>query len=149
MANRRFAAALLFSLGVAFAARADDTAEALAFFRDYVARADRFDPGLADLYADDAAVRSKRIMPDGKSQTLTVSGAEWKALIRQAMPIAKQRGDHNTFRNVSAKPVGKDVMVTAERYSHLKNYTSPFALLVRRDASGAWKITAEITETRP
>jgi hypothetical protein len=143
------AALLITVLWCGVPAWADDTADALAFFKEYIARSDRFDPGLADLYADDAAIRSKRIMPDGKTQTLSFSGAQWKALIKQAMPLAKQRGDRNTFRTVSAKPDGNSVVITAERYSHLKSYSSPFALLVTKDPTGAWKISAELTETRP
>ena len=130
-------------------ARADDAAEVLSMFKEYVARSDRFDPGLAELYADDAAIRSKRVLPGGRTETMSLSGAQWKALIRQAMPLAKERGDRNTFRNVAAKPSGSDVIVTAERFSHLKNYASPFAQFWRKDKSGAWKIGAELTETRP
>jgi hypothetical protein len=98
------AALLIILLWCGVPAWADDTADALAFFKEYVARSDRFDPGLADLYAEDAAIRSKRLMPDGKTQTLSFSGAQWKALIQQAMPLAKQRGDRNTLPHGSERP---------------------------------------------
>ena len=118
-------------------------------FKEYVNRADKFDPSLAELYADDAAIRSKRIMPNGPAQTLSFTGAQWKALIREAMPMAKQRGDRNTFSDISAKPNGKDVIITAKRFSHLKNYSSPFAQFWSKGENGAWTISAEMTETKP
>jgi hypothetical protein len=130
-------------------ARADDVSDVLAAFQQYVARSDKFDPSVADLYADNATIRSKRIMPDGTTPTLSLSGAQWKTLIQQAMPIAKQRGDRNTFRNVSATSQSKAVIVTADRYSHLKAYTSPFVQHWTRNQNGAWKISTEGTETRP
>jgi hypothetical protein len=130
-------------------ARADDVADALAVFREYVSRSERFDPTVADLYADDAAIRTRRIMPDGTTRDLSLSGAQLKSLIRQVMPLAKERGDRNTFRNVAAKPEGRNVIVTAERYSQLKGYSSPFALLLSKDRAGNWWISAEVSETRP
>ena len=126
------------TLAYGLPARADDTSDALAMFKEYVTRSDRFDHTVADLYADDAAIRSKRVMPGGRAETLSFSGSQWKALIRQAMPLARQRGDRNTFREVSGKPNGTDVIVTAERYSHLKGYTSWFAQVWSKDQNGTW-----------
>jgi len=130
-------------------ARADDAAEVLTLFKEYMARSDRFDPSLADLYADDAVVRSKRVLPGGRTEMISFSGAQWKALIRQAMSLAKERGDRNTFRNIAVRPSGTDVIVTAERYSHLKSYASPLAQFWRKDQNGTWRVGAELTETRP
>jgi len=115
-------AALLgwFVLGSSPASLADSTAEGLALFREYEARGSRFDPSVADLYSDDALIKTKRLMPGGKAQELTHRGDKWKAMIRQLMPVAQQRGDRNTFNKVAAKPDGKQVVITAERYSHLK-----------------------------
>ncbi|WP_262272218.1 hypothetical protein [Microvirga yunnanensis] len=70
-------------------------------------------------------------------------------MIRQALPQAQQRGDRNSFQDVSAKPGNTGIMITARRYSHLKNYTSPWAILVTKQQAGDWKISAEIVETRP
>src|SRR5690349_15524543 len=141
------AAVVLMTLGVAAPAAADDTAEALTVFKEYVARSDRFDGSLADLYTDDASIRAKRLGPNGKIQSLTFTGAQWKALIRKAMPLAQQKGDRNTFQDVTAKPSESGISIVARRYSHLKNYTSPWAILVTKQPTGDWKISAEIFET--
>jgi ketosteroid isomerase-like protein len=146
---RRGLAVLLAVLSLSTPTFASDVSEALTVFREYVARSDRFDPSVADLYADDAAIRTTRVLPDGTSQALALAGAQWKGLIRQVMPLAKARGDRNTFSKVSAKTVGKTVVITAERHSRLKGYTSPFSMVLARDPAGSWKITAESTETRP
>lgn len=145
----RCGAVLVLLVACGGSARADDVSDVLTAFQQYVARSASFDPSVADLYADTATIRSKRIMPDGTTPTLAISGMQWKALIRQALPLAKQRGDRNTFRNVSAKPQGKEVVITAERYSHLRAYASPFVQHWSKDQTGAWRISTEVTETRP
>ena len=139
----------LFTLVCLLPAWANDVPEVLSAFKEYVTRSERFDQSLAELYSDDAAIRSRRLMPDGRTQNISFSGAQWKDLIRQAMPLAKSRGDRNTFRNISAVSQGQGVILTAERHSHLKGYVSPFAQTWRKDRTGAWKISAEVSETRP
>ena len=60
---------LAFALGIALAGRAgaDDLqpTDAQAFFDRYVALGERYDPRLADLYTDDARIRSTRRYPNG------------------------------------------------------------------------------------
>ena len=142
---------LIAALSLAFVSSgwADSTSEALALFRDYDTRTARFDVTLADLSSDDAVIRSRRLLPGQQPQELSFRGHQWKAMIRQLMPLAQQRGDRNSFSKVVAKPDGDRVVITSERYSHLKAYTSPFTLVVRKDRSGAWKIIEERSETRP
>ena len=73
----------------------------------------------------------------------------YKTLIREAMPIAKARGDRNTFSNVRYTTEGARVRIHASRFSELKNYTSPISLLVGPSPAGKWLIYEEISESRP
>jgi ketosteroid isomerase-like protein len=130
------------------AVAADAVTDALALFRDYEARSARFDSALADLYSDDALIRTKRVDSRGVRE-LSFSGGKWKLMIRAAMPVAKMRGDTNRFSDLSARATGNAVVITAKRHSDLKGYTSPLTLIVRKDGSGAWKIVEEESETRP
>jgi hypothetical protein len=146
MARIRFsAAATLIALGLAAPALAVDTADALAIFKEYQARSDRFDVAIADLYADDAVIKAQRLRPDGRLQTFTFTGRQWKALIPQAMPL----DERSSFQDVSAKPSDTGVMITAKRYSRVEGTTTPWAILVAKQPTGDWKIRAEIIESRP
>ena len=127
---------------------ADPAAEALALFREYESRGSQFDPTLADLYSDDALIKTKRVHADGRTQELTFWGDKWKALIRQAMPLAKERKDRNSFSKISAKADGNNVVITTERFSYLKRYRSPLVLVVRKHGD-KWHIIEERSETRP
>lgn len=150
MARIKVSAAIaLFSFVLTVSALADDTADALAVFKEYVARSDRFDVAIADLYADDAVIKAKRLSPDGRMQTFMFTGRQWKALIPQAIPLAQQLDERNSFQDVSVKPSNTGIMITARRYSRVEDSTTPWAILVTKQQTGGWKISAEIIESRP
>ena len=143
------AAVALVAVSLAAPALADDTADALKVFKEYMARSDRFDVAIADLYADDAVIKAKRLGPDGRMKTFTFTGRQWKALIPQAIPLAQQLDERNSFQDVSVKPSDTGVMITAKRYSRVEDSTAPWAILVTKQPTGDWKIRAEIIESRP
>ena len=128
-------------------ASSEDAARQL--FEQYVALGHAYDPAIADLYADDAFIKNKRTYPTGEVRELTMPAGKYKALIRQAMPLAKARGDRNTFSDVSYAPEGSRVRIRASRFSELKKYTSPITLLVGPSANGQWLIYEEVSESRP
>jgi hypothetical protein len=123
--------------------------EAKALFGRYVQLERAFDPTAADLYADDAVIKNKRIYPNGQIRELTLAGTQYKALIRQAMPLAKARGDTNSYSNVTFTEEGSGVRIRATRFSDLKKYASPLSLLVGAGVNGQWLIREELSESRP
>jgi hypothetical protein len=122
---------------------------ARTFFARFVEISHAFDPAVADLYADEARIVSVRKYPNGAERKLEIKGAEYKSLIREVMPIAKVRGDTNTYADISYQRQGARVWIRATRYSALKQYSSPYSLLVGPDASGTWLIYEEHSVTRP
>lgn len=132
---------------VASAQASNDAAKQL--FEQYVALGHAYDSTVADLYSDDALIKNKRAYPTGKVRELTLPAGDYKTLIRQAMPLAKARGDRSTYSNVKYTPEGSRVRITASRFSELKKYTSPISLLVGPSGNGRWLIYEEISESRP
>jgi len=123
--------------------------EAKALFNQYVQSEQSFDPDAAEMYADDAVIKNKRTYPTGQVRELTMPANQYKALIRQAMPLAKLRGDTNTYSEVSFSKEGSKVRIRATRFSNLKKYSSPISLLVSPDDTGRLLIYEEISESRP
>ena len=123
--------------------------EAKTFFNQYVQSEQSFDPDAADMYADDAVIKNKRTYPTGQVRELTMPANRYKALIRQTMPLAKLRGDTNTYSEVNFYKEGSKVRIRAKRFSNLKKYSSPISLLVAPDDSGRLLIYEEISESRP
>ena len=118
-------------------------------FQKYVALGSKFDPSLADLYSDDALIKNTRRYPDGQKRTIEIPAAKYKELIRAVMPLAKAKGDRSRYTSVKYTPEGRNVRITATRYSLLKKYSSPLSLLVGADDKGEWRILEEISESIP
>lgn len=131
------------------AVHADPVAEARALFDRYAALGASFDPAVADLYADDALIRNKRIYPDGQVREITIPAPQYKQLLREVMPLAQARNDTSTYSKTTFKLEGMGVRIQAQRYSVMKQYTSPVSLRVAPDASGRWLIREELSESRP
>lgn len=132
-----------------FSAFAGPVDEAHSLFQQYTLLEAAFNPAVADLYADDALIKNKRIYPTGQTRELTIPAVQYKALVRSAMPLAKAKGDYSTYSQVSYSDEESGVRIKATRYAVLKKYESPLALLVAPDATGKWLIREEISESQP
>jgi hypothetical protein len=62
---------------------------ARALFTRFQESSHTFDLAVADFYADEARIVSVRKYPNGTERTFEMKGAEYKSLIRKAMPLAK------------------------------------------------------------
>ena len=128
---------------------ADARAKAERLLERYIALEAAFDPAVADLYADDAVIRNRRTYPTGEVREATVPVAQYKALIRQAIPLAKAQNDISRYSGCVYTAAGPRVRIACARFSTLKNYTSPITLLVGPGPDGAWLIFEESSESRP
>lgn len=154
MSNRNAAvsivvAFLLASFPVQKFAGDEPLTEAKEFFTQWVALGEAFDPSLADLYSDSAVIKNKRTYPDGRVRELSLTGTQYKTLLVQAMPTAKATGDISKYSEVTYQSEGNGARILATRFSELKQYSSPFSLLVVPDSEGRWLIVEEISESKP
>ena len=128
---------------------ADARAKAEQLWNRYVALEAAFDPAVADLYADDAVIRNRRTYPTGEVREATVPAAQYKVLVRQAIPLARARNDISRYSGCTYAAEATRVRVACARFSTLKNYTSPISLLVGPGPGGGWLIFEETSESRP
>jgi ketosteroid isomerase-like protein len=159
MTKRGIAALLIAgcSIGTAFAADGGAPAspnpaavdKAKALFNKYVALEHAFDAAVADLYADDAVIKNKRTYPTGQVREVTFPAPQYKAVLRQAMPLAKQAGDTSRYSDCKYSAEAERIRVTCTRYSERKKYSSPISLLVGRAPKGEWLIFEELSESQP
>ena len=70
-------------------------------------------------------------------------------MVRQAMPIARNRGDLDVYSNVRFENLGDRTRITATRYGTLKKYRAPHELIVGNVGSSGWKILKETGEAGP
>jgi ketosteroid isomerase-like protein len=130
--------------------RAQDSAavqSAQEFFDRFVALERAYDPAVAALYADDAVIQSVRRLPDGTGRTVRIVGADYKRLIRTAMPIAQRRGERDRFSEVTISVEGNQAHIRCTRYNELKRYATPYELVLER-TQGNWQIIEEYSQSR-
>jgi hypothetical protein len=135
--------------GAPLGAQAPAPSSARELWEAYVELGTSFDTSLASLYADAAVIRNTRRYPDGRTRTLEMSGADYKTLIRQAMPLARSRGDVDVYSNVQFDEIGGRTRIRATRYSTLKKYRAPHELIVGKSEGAGWRILEETGESRP
>jgi hypothetical protein len=146
---RQLLVAALFTTTTTNIAFAGSIDRAQDVFAQYGKREAAFDSAVADLYSDTALIKNKRTYPTGQVREVTFPAAQYKFLIRSAMPLAKAKGDYSTYSNVTFSEEGQNIRVKATRYSVLKKYSSPLSLLIGSNGQGQWLILEELGESQP
>jgi hypothetical protein len=118
-------------------------------FGRYVALAQAHDAGVAELYADDAVIKSRRKPPMGDAREVTVPAPEYKTLLRQQMVAGDAGGGRGTYSAVSYDGEGEFVRINAVWRGQPSQRATPISLLVGRSPSGRWLIYEETFETPP
>ena len=149
-ANRSGLLTTFLALSVAFGCRAEPQtpeAQARRFFEELIDLERRYDPALADRYADSARIAKHRRLPDGGVQYGSSSGAEHKPLLRRWMPGAAARGAHNEYSEVRYKDLGNGyVQITMRQHQLPKDFTTIVELVVGPSPDGRWLIWEETSE---
>jgi hypothetical protein len=122
--------------------------DAIDFFKRYIALSNRYDARLGDLYADSAVLRVTTRLADGSSREVQLTGEQYKALLPQAVVLAKGRGEKTVFFDIRYSAEGERMRVTATRYDTRGNYHAPHTLVLARDAGAGWVIVEEAVETQ-
>ena len=130
------------------APQGDLIAKGKAFFQHYVELEHAFDPSIADLYSDQATIKSTRYMPDGKIVPATIPVVKYKQVLRDYMKTkARQIGDVSNYTNDTYSVEGGKVRIKVTRYSSIEKVSSPVSMLVGPDATGKWLIYEELSES--
>jgi len=125
-------------------------APARQLFDQYVTAEKNFDIASAKLYANNAEICNWRKSSSGDLQKRCIEAPAYKAMIVKFMPLAKEKGDSNTYSDVTFTPYhSKEVHIKAMRYNVLKGYSSPFEMIVGPDPEGHWLITREYSVSQP
>ncbi|MEM9593850.1 MAG: hypothetical protein AAGD06_06280 [Acidobacteriota bacterium] len=113
-----------------------------AFFDDFVALRNAFDPSVADLYLPEAKMISLR---DGRD-LIEIPFAEYRESFLLSLPVSKAIGDVSRFENVAVKLHGQGFRITATRYAAVKCATDPKYHLDVVRVGREWRITEEYIE---
>ena len=141
---------LLTSLGGCHEEPRTPVAQARQFFERLVDMERRYDPALAELYADSARIAKHRRLPDGSMQYGSMTGAAHKPLLRRWLPGAAERGAHNEYSDVRYKDLGNGfVQITMRQRQLPKDFRTDVELVVGPGPTGQWLIWEDISEAPP
>jgi hypothetical protein len=143
--------ALLAGLAIAAPARAQEPGieGAKQLFAQYFALEQAYDPRVADLYTDDAFIKTRHKPPMGEARDVTIPAPEYKTRLRQHMAVAQARGDRSSYANVTYTPEGAFVRIDASRLMDPRKNASPITLRVGQSPSGRWLIYEEWSAAPP
>ena len=128
---------------------AEARAKAEQLWNRYVSLEAAFDPTVADLYSDDALIRNRRTYPTGEVREANVPAPQYKLLVRQAIPLAREKNDVSRYTGCTYAAESARVRIICNRFSVLKDYTAPISLLVGPGPAGGWLIFEELSVSRP
>ena len=117
-------------------------------FESIQRKADLFDSSFVEFYSDKAVIEYRRFYPNGKSKVMTLSGVQYKNLIKKGMPLAKAKGDKSEYRDVTYTKIKDGIVVKATRWSVLKKYGTPYEAHFSM-VEGKVMIVRELSESKP
>ncbi len=112
-------------------------------FERFVDLGNRYDTSIADLYADDARIVLTGQNPDEKRE-VTIPGREFKELVREMLPAAREAGEQNIYVDVTYWIEGDLVRIEATRRTSPSNSQAQHQMLVGPNENGTWLIREEL-----
>jgi len=123
--------------------------DAKAFFKNYEKLGAEFDVKIGDLYARTAKIHAYRLYPHGLEKQGEMTGAQWRGLVKLAMPVAKAKNDKSTFSNIVITPADSGYKIKADRYSVAKCYKDTgYYMVLGKGDEGQLQIVEEYMETQ-
>ena len=127
-----------------------DNSSALSFFENYQKLSKEFNPEVISLYSDEAKISSLREYPSGQTREISMTGKEFKELLKKVLPLAKARGDISHFSEIQISIESNTARISAHRYSQLKDYTDEsYYMVIKEIEDQKLMIIKEHTGTRP
>ena len=136
---------LYFTTGIAFA---ENSAEALKFFRNYVNAANSYSNTLVDMYSPDAKIIRQVIKPDGEPVNIETDTATYIKQLRLGQKTAKLRRYKNTYSNIKTEKVPNGYKISALRQPSGERYKLKSYMIINKQPNGEWKIIEELMQTK-
>ena len=136
---------LYFTTGIAFA---ENSAEALKFFRNYVNAANSYSNTLVDMYSPDAKIIRQVIKPDGEPVDIETDTATYIKQLRLGQKTAKLRRYKNTYSNIKTEKVPNGYKISALRQPSGERYKLQSYIIINKQPDGEWKIIEELMQTK-
>ena len=140
--------AIVFLCFVSLSAFADDKAEALKFFNDYVTAANSYSTAIPTLYSPSAKIIRQVVKPDGTTVDVYTDTATYIKQMKLSQAVAKARKYKNSYSNISAEPVSNGYKVSSLRQPSGETYKLNTYMILKKQPNGKWLIVEEMMQTK-
>ena len=138
---------LFFSL--ALVAKADNQADALVFFNNYVNAANSYSQEIPNFYSPNAKIIRQVIKPDGELVNKETDTARYISEMKKGQALAKMRKYKNAYTDISASKINDTTYkVSSLRQPSGEDYKLKTYMIVQKQADGKWLIIEEMMQTK-
>lgn len=140
---------LIFAAGIfSSSVFADESQEAVKFFKQYVNAANNYDENLINMYAPDAKIIRQVIKPDGTLVNVDTDTNTYIKQLRIGQKSAKFRRYKNTYTNITSQKVEKGYKISSLRQPSGEKYKLKTYMIVQKQPDGKWLIVEELMQTK-
>lgn len=127
---------------------ADDSTEALKFFKKYVNAANSYDSALLDMYSPNARIIRQVIKPDGELVNIETNTKTYLRQLKIGETTAKLRKYKNNYTNIKSQKVQNGYKISSMRQPSGEKYRLMTYMIVQKQPNGEWKIVEELMQTK-
>lgn len=140
---------LVIFLSVALVAKADNQADALAFFNSYVNAANTYSQEIPNFYSPNAKIIRQVIKPDGELVNKETDTARYVSEMKKGQALAKMRKYKNNYSDISVSKINDNTFkVSSLRQPSGEDYKLKTYMIVQKQADGKWLIIEEMMQTK-
>ncbi len=133
---------------ISLSAIADDKADALNFFNDYVEAANTYSPVVTTLYSPSAKIIRQVVKPDGTTVDVYTDTATYIKQMKLSQAVAKARKYKNFYSNITVTPVSNGYKVSSLRQPTGETYKLKTYMILQKQPNGKWLIVEELMQTK-
>jgi len=127
---------------------ADDKADAIRFFNDYVKAANTYNPVITTLYSPNAKIIRQVVKPDGTTANAYTDTKTYITQMKLSQSVAKLRKYTNSYSDIKAEQVSTGYKISALRQPAGESYKLKTYMVVTKQPNGKWLITEEMMQTK-
>ena len=134
---------------ISLSAFADDSKEALDFFKSYVNAANTYSPTVAEMNSPTAKIIRQIIKPDGTTVNASTDTATYIKQMKIGQATAKLKHYKNTYTDITVIPDKEGAYkVSSNRQPSGETYKLKTYMIVKKQPDGKWLIIEEMMQTK-
>ena len=127
---------------------ADDSTEAIKFFKKYVNAANSYSSEILKMYSPDARIIRQVIKPDGELVNIETDTKTYLKQLKIGEATAKLRQYKNTYTNITSAKVKNGYKISALRQPSGERYRLHSYMIIQKQPNGEWIIVEELMQTK-